>query len=91
MVDVLCEVLIICSSMKESTVTQNLFLQGVVFEKISEDEMEERLTGRRSKGRWNRMAEKKRLAQELARRATESKYRKRMEQQGEYLSLLWIC
>lgn len=28
------------------------------------------------------MAEKKRIAQELARRATESKFRKRLEQQG---------
>lgn len=57
-----------------------------MFEKISEDEMEERLTGRRSKGRWSKMAEKKRIAQELARRATESKYRKRLEQQGTGIS-----
>lgn len=69
-----------------------------MFEKISEDEMEERLTGRRSKGRWSKMAEKKRIAQELARRATESKYRKRLEQQGTGISrsvcswfINWSC
>ena len=61
-------------------------LQGIIFEKLTESELQQRiniLMGRKPRpGRPVKNAERKRIAQELARRAAEVKHRKKIEHQG---------
>ncbi|XP_022106511.1 bromodomain adjacent to zinc finger domain protein 2B-like isoform X3 [Acanthaster planci] len=60
---------------------------GIIFEKLTESELQQRiniLMGRKPRpGRPVKNAERKRIAQELARRAAEVKHRKKIEHQAE--------
>lgn len=77
--------IVVCAHYSYSLFLFILFIQGIIFEKLSEDELYDRMHygHRRSKAaRMQRQAEKRRIAQELARRANEAKERRRLEQQG---------